>query len=592
MQFRRRITLQLVLQLVLVGLVCLLLIVLTFQFLTRKSIEMSLNRDFSQVGLALLVETSTLKDGRIEFDPELLSMVDHAGGWLQTLNEDGEVTFSYRTPDDVPTQYAPGELTAYWSGDLEFPYALYIWIEEKNGITYTLLFGQQFAEDRIMQQLTQSTSRNVYQDQTGTLLLPESIKAVVQQHAAWIQLIDHHGQELAAYNKPKQAPDQYTVQDLVLRTRYSNSYSSRVSVHFEPETGRTWLVHMPYASTTPDGKPILTEAALLLGGFAILSAIILCILGLMALWYGRRFGTPILHVMDWLQLLAEGSYREPADRKGQPRSRNRTGKLKRRYRLYEDVLTALHNLTITLQQNENMRNELDQKREEWIAGISHDLKTPISSIMGYAHLLSAEQYEWTQAEVKQFAKVMKQKTNYLDQLINDLNMTFRLKSDEQTLDIERTEMNDFLSSVMIQFLNDPFFEQSDIVFNSTEKPLFLQIDRHSFRRIVHNLLANAVLHNPEGTKVEVTLHDEHEKISIEFRDNGSGMDDETIRRLFDRYYRGTNTEGSSHGTGLGMAIAKQLVLLHGGEVEVESAEGNGSLIRLVFQRHQGDAVLS
>lgn len=97
-----------------------------------------------------------------------------------------------------------------------------------------------------------------------------------------------------------------------------------------------------------------------------------------------------------------------------------------------------------------------------------------------------------------------------------------------------------------------------------------------------NLLSNAVKHNPPGTTITVTLARVNDKACIRVLDNGKGMDEETLHHLFNRYYRGTNTEESTDGSGLGMSIAKTIVEAHGGEIKVHSTIGQGTEFEIVL----------
>ncbi|WP_233455243.1 sensor histidine kinase [Paenibacillus elgii] len=102
--------------------------------------------------------------------------------------------------------------------------------------------------------------------------------------------------------------------------------------------------------------------------------------------------------------------------------------------------------------------------------------------------------------------------------------------------------------------------------------------------MLDNLISNAVKHNPSGTLITVRTGSEGAEAWIAVEDNGSGMDEETVRNLFDRYYRGTNTEEKTDGAGLGMSIAKAIATAHQGRIEVQSRVGEGTvvLVRLPF----------
>ncbi|WP_144941042.1 sensor histidine kinase KdpD [Paenibacillus sp. 32O-W] len=581
MDVRKRLILQFIFQLVFVGAVLIGLMVAMIYYLADQMTEMEMRREFAKAGLPKLVESMEWKDGNIQFDEKLLDEVKRSGGWLQTLDEEGGVITSYFTPGDVPDRYNPGELVDYWRGKKPFPYSLYIWIQVKGGTTYTLLYGVKPEGGQLVQSLSEQA---VLSD--GKILIPDDLEQKLKAKQGWVQVLDEQGDELASLYKPSEALTHYTLKDLIFGSFSTLSDSYQLWTKHEERTGLTWLVGLPVFAEEGTARPPFlfgSEGQLLLAGFIVLLIVVLLLFGVLSIWYGHRFGTPILHMIRWLQRLGKGAYEEPQDRKGLPRSRKPSGKLKRRYRLYTDVLQVLAGLTETLKRNDEIRTKLEKSREEWIAGVSHDLKTPLSSIKGYAHMLESDQYDWSVAEVREFAGVIKDKADYMDGLIADLSMTYRLKNGAMPLKMERTEMNEFIRGTVASFHNDPGFMQANIYFRGAGKPIYYSVDVHWFRRILDNLLANALIHNPAGTEIEVSLDAGAKNgFMLTVRDNGEGLDEEGLLNLFERYYRGTNTEGAGSGTGLGLAIAKHLVHEHGGTIEAESKSGHGVTIRMRF----------
>lgn len=142
----------------------------------------------------------------------------------------------------------------------------------------------------------------------------------------------------------------------------------------------------------------------------------------------------------------------------------------------------------------------------------------------------------------------------------------------------------FIRNVTNDFTKNTFSEGYDIAFETKKEDILFAIDEAWFRRILENLLANAVKHNKKGTAIRVVLEESAEQLILKVKDNGRGMDDETIHQLFNRYYRGTNTKGPSEGTGLGLAIAKELVHLHNGTIHVNSRISAGTVITILFKK--------
>lgn len=586
MNVRRRLFFQFGIQLVVVGAVLLALFVAIIFFVAMQIIEGDYNRAFARSGLSGMMRALQVKDGKAYIEDEMLTKIKNSGGWLQVVNERGEATISYYVPDDVPARYGPGELTAYWQGQKPFPYSLYVLIQEKHGVTYTLLYGVKYVDDRILTHVKREATFD-----EGKLRLTDALRREISDHAASLQILDEHGSVLAAFNASPQLPSQYSVPELMMRAKDEETSRQRLAFDYDEKRNITWVVSVPYGDQTvgqPAESGIPPELKYLLWGLGLLFAGIMLIFMILSFWYGHRFGTPMLHMMDWLRNLGNGVYDEPTDRHGMPRSQTRKGRWKRKYRAYTEMIYSLRQLTSALKMSNEIRLKLEKSREAWIAGVSHDLKTPLSSISGYAHMLEAETYEWSQTEVRQFAAVMKEKAEYMDQLINDLSLTYRLSNDALPLQREITDMNEFIRQSVEGFRSDPIYREAQLTWEEYAEPIRYPIDRSWFRRILDNLLANAILHNPHGTSVRVILrkhsgeNGDKGSFAIEIQDDGEGMDAETMDQLFERYYRGTNTEGNGKGTGLGMAIARQLAQAHGGRIEVDSRPGAGTTVRIIF----------
>ncbi|MCZ4148824.1 hypothetical protein BZG21_30775, partial [Escherichia coli] len=142
---------------------------------------------------------------------------------------------------------------------------------------------------------------------------------------------------------------------------------------YDERNETTWLIGVPGDPSLPGAQNpyhFILEPTLIV---LILSVIVLLLL--LAFWFANRFGFPMLHMLQWLQRLERGHYEEPTGALGVPRSQRRNGKWKRKYRVYAEVLHSMRALSHTLKQDEELRKQTESLREEWIAGITHDLKT-------------------------------------------------------------------------------------------------------------------------------------------------------------------------------------------------------------------------
>ncbi|NTW28155.1 MAG: HAMP domain-containing histidine kinase [Coriobacteriia bacterium] len=296
--------------------------------------------------------------------------------------------------------------------------------------------------------------------------------------------------------------------------------------------------------------------------------------------FGRSLARPVTHMMTWLNALATGDYAEPLGPDGRPASRMYDGKARKKsFAIYREVFDSLDVLTFELRRTEDERRRLEAGREEWISGVTHDLRTPLTSIQGYASVLASD-YEFEPDEVRRQAAIVAGQAGHMAEMINDLNLTFRLRADALPLRRQQTDLIELVRDVAVDLANDPRSTGREIAFE--EPPgtgrIDADVDPAWFRRALANLLANAVVHNAEGTAVRVSVRREGAGAVVCIADDGAGMDAATLGRLFDRYYRGTATQSAVEGTGLGMAIARQIVEAHGGSVAVSSAIGQGTQV--------------
>jgi signal transduction histidine kinase len=583
MNIKKRFIFQYIRQLLFIGLLLTVLILGTFTLSVVKLERLDQKLDFIKPSLPVLTDSITKQNETIKFDPKLLAEVKHQGGWLQVVDQAGTTVAAYHKPKDVPERYHLGELMSYWRAEKDFPYGLYAWIQELDGQSYTLLYGVSNdiakLKENLLQQVTWST---------GEIEVNETFKQQLNAVHGSIELLDDNGKVLGGYGVTYNTPEHYNLQELMLRNQYPERYGTQLFTVYDPATNNTWIIHTPLAASMAswtNGDTYREDIQIFFWNAVVMLVIILLLFLLLALWYGHRFGTPILHMIDWLHHLSKGKFQEPTglNPQGLPLSRNRSGRLKKRFRNHTEMMDSLAHLTDTLQKNEQIRKQLETTREEWIAGVSHDMKTPLSSILGYAHLMESDTYEWSQSEIREFATIMREKSTYMDEMINDLTLTYRLKNDAFAFDLIPTDMNEFIEQTVQKWRQHPQFTHVPIHYSASEESITYPIDSKYFRRILENLLANAALHNPEGTLIQVSLvKNTASQFVIRIQDNGVGIDAETKDLLFERYYRGTNTDALNQGTGLGMAISKQLVIQHQGQIEVESSPGTGTTISMIF----------
>ena len=290
---------------------------------------------------------------------------------------------------------------------------------------------------------------------------------------------------------------------------------------------------------------------------------------LYCLYYGYCVARPMADILVKINKLSRGEY--PVD-VGRRRRFSLSG------RLYREVYANLESLSRTFRDNERRRREFEQLRQEWAAGVTHDLKTPLTYISGYADMLLSEEHEWSEEEKKAFLQLIREKSAYLEELIHDLGIAFRMDQFAGlSMPSQKIELTELLRRTIAEAASLPLNKANRFEMLGGEAPLYVTGDKGLLRRAFSNLLVNAVVHNPTGTSITVRIHRDSQ-IHVHIADNGQGMDEQSAARLFDRYYRGTSTDTPAGGTGLGMAIVKQIITAHQGSIEVQSRLGHGTTV--------------
>jgi two-component system, OmpR family, phosphate regulon sensor histidine kinase PhoR len=226
---------------------------------------------------------------------------------------------------------------------------------------------------------------------------------------------------------------------------------------------------------------------------------------------------------------------------------------------------------------------LEAMRRDFVANVSHELKTPLTSIAGYAETLAAETAAESQAH--RFAETILSNARRMQRLVDELLDLSRVESGGWRPAPEVIEVADAARDAWASLADRA--AAAGVTFEVEVAPdaHALLVDPDAMRQILTNLLENALRHTPSGGRIRVAAELGRDGVAVAVTDNGSGIPAEHLPRIFERFYR-VDSGRSRHqgGTGLGLAIVKHLVEAHGGRVEAESAVGRGTTIRLLFHR--------
>lgn len=249
--------------------------------------------------------------------------------------------------------------------------------------------------------------------------------------------------------------------------------------------------------------------------------------------------------------------------------------------LFELNTKALLGLIIVLQ-DITKEKRLEEMRREFMANVSHELRTPITLIQGFSEAMidiadSPEQQE-------NFARTIFEETNRLKRLVEELLELSRIDAGVISLEKELFTLNDVFKEMKAKFEGTLKDKQIDLEWKVDSNAQEIWVDRFRFEQILINLIDNAIRHTAGG-KIQLLSRKIEQGIEIHVSDNGTGIAEEDLPYLFERFYRADKSRSrESGGTGLGLAIVKNLVEAHGGTIAVQSKQGSGTDFIMVFPK--------
>ncbi len=290
-------------------------------------------------------------------------------------------------------------------------------------------------------------------------------------------------------------------------------------------------------------------------------AIVTAIAILLTAYYSsRRVTMPFVRINQSLQHVAEGYIDDRADIQG-----------------YSEIVKISDSLNEML----SRISLLENSRQEFVSNVSHELKTPITSIKVLADSLLTQPD--APAELyREFLSDINDEIDRENKIITDLLELVRLDRKTGDMHIAEVSINELLEIILKRL--KPIARKRDIelIFESF-RPVLAEVDEVKLSLALSNLIENAVKYNIESGWVKVSLNSDHKHFYIRIADSGIGIPEEALDRIFDRFYRVDKARArETGGTGLGLAITKSVILMHKGTIKVESIEGEGStfLIRI------------
>lgn len=228
------------------------------------------------------------------------------------------------------------------------------------------------------------------------------------------------------------------------------------------------------------------------------------------------------------------------------------------------------------------RQKLDNMRKEFVANVSHELKTPLTSIKSYAETLLEGALE-DRPIAEHFLKVINNEADRMNRLVQDLLQLSRLDYKRVNWKKRETDLVKLMENAVLKMTITAKNKKQEVSFVKDEEEIIGVIDADRIEQVLLNILSNAIKYTPDGGKIKISLDQQEDQGIIKIIDNGIGIPEKDIPRLFERFYRVDKARSRElGGTGLGLAIAKQIVEAHQGKIQISSKEGEGTEVTMIL----------
>ena len=291
--------------------------------------------------------------------------------------------------------------------------------------------------------------------------------------------------------------------------------------------------------------------------FSLLSFLLACIICIIVfgILLKKKVQAPLNKLNGAMHLLSEGKNNEPLSYSG-PKE-------------FVDICNSFNVMVNKLESSELERNKLIKDKHSMLADISHDLKTPITTIQGYAKALADGVI--SEEEYKKYFNIIYSKSKKLTELINIFYEYSKLEHPDFKLVFETVDLSEYLRAYVASKYEEILDNGFNIEVDIPEKLLEFKLDKVQFQRVLDNILGNSMKHNPPGTEIYVELKEVNNNYKIIIADNGTGIPKEIRDNIFSAFIVGDESRNTKQGSGLGLAITKTVVEMHGGSIKLKSS---------------------
>ncbi|GIP36170.1 HAMP domain-containing sensor histidine kinase [Paenibacillus sp. J2TS4] len=384
---------------------------------------------------------------------------------------------------------------------------------------------------------------------------------------AWVEIVNAEYELVYVIGEKQDSYERYTTAELLLLLSYSperDVYTSAVSFVADDGEPYSMLLKIPKEAVSGsidlmrNSDQTFGEVAVhLLLSFLAIPVLLLLIVFIYTFWTAKRISRPLQTIAKGLSRMVRGDYGTRIQLKAVPKSE--IGQIRDAFNVLSDRLEA----------SERETKRLEESKQRMLIDLSHDLKTPMTTIQGYAKTLS-DPIEIDDEKKKRYLKIIYNKSVRMTALIDSMFDLLKLDAPDFHLSLQRKDFTDFMREMVAEHYEQMDEKRLDVHIDLPQESIMLDFDQRHMSRVVVNLFTNAVKYNDPGTMLRICLRQESSAAVLEIADRGKGIPDKLKATLFDPFVRGDEARSSIGGTGLGLAIAHKIIQKHGGQLSLAS----------------------
>lgn len=266
------------------------------------------------------------------------------------------------------------------------------------------------------------------------------------------------------------------------------------------------------------------------------------------------------HIIDELHLIAQGDFSHRISKKGYSAE-------------MRHVIDSIHTLVESAVNAMEEERRIEQTKDELITNVSHDIRTPLTSIIGYIGLIVGERYN-SQEDLNHYASVAFNKAKQMKVLVDDLFEYIKVRQTTTKLNILRFDMVQLVEQLAVDFDLELQERNMNLEINPSHPSIIMEGDSEQIVRLMNNLMTNAIKYGKQGQEIEIMIQSKGESVKVQVKNSGSEISKNRLGKIFERFYRmETSRSTEIEGTGLGLAISKSIVDLHDGNISAKSEAG-------------------